>query len=319
MNKTWIWIALMLLMIAGGSYGLYIYLRPVPLPEQVVYGNGVVEGTEIRVAAEVAGRVVESELVEGALVAEGDLLVRLDDTDASLNKARAEAEIEALEAELNRAESELEVARHHLGTARTELDRVRKLEARGTVAPRTLEIAQNAFREAQGNVAALEAGKSAMSKRITAVQREIALLDNQISKTRITAPLHATVLVKAAEPGEFVQPGQPLVTLLDLTRAEVRVFIPESRIGQVELGAPARLRVDAFPDRLFEARVARVDQTAQFTPRDIHMPDERVRLVFGVMLAIDNPDGVLKPGMPTDAWILWQPDAGWPERLFVPT
>ena len=49
------------------------------------------------------------------------------------------------------------------------------------------------------------------------------------------------------------------------------------------------------------------------------MPDERVRLVFGVTLAIDNPDGVLKPGMPTDAWILWQPDAGWPERLFVPT
>ena len=209
MSKTWIWTAIVLLLIAGGSYGLYVYLRPVPLPEQVVYGNGVVEGTEIRVAAEVAGRVVESELVEGALVAEGDLLVRLDDTDANLNKARAEAEIEALEAELNRAESELEVARHHLGTARTELDRVRKLEARGTVAPRTLEIAQNAFREAQGNVAALEAGKSAMSKRITAVQREIALLDNQISKTRITAPLHATVLVKAAEPGEFVHGDSP--------------------------------------------------------------------------------------------------------------
>lgn len=158
-----------------------------------------------------------------------------------------------------------------------------------------------------------------MGKRIIAVRREIDLLDNQMSKTRITAPLTATVLIRAVEPGEFVQPGQPLVTMLDLTSAEVRVFIPESRIGQVELGAPARLRVDAFPDRLFEARVARVDQTAQFTPRDIHMPDERVRLVFGVVLVIDNPDGVLKPGMPADVWILWQPDAGWPDRLFVPT
>ena len=319
MRNTWIWTALVLLVIAGGSYGIYAFLRPAPLPEQVLYANGVVEGTEIRVSAEVAGRVVENNLVEGALVAEGDLLVRLDDTDARLNKARAEAEIEALAAELRRAESELEVAQHHLGTAEIELDRVRELEERGTVPAQTLDIAQNAFHAAQGNVTALEAGTTAMGKRIIAVRREIDLLDNQMSKTRITAPLTATVLIRAVEPSEFVQPGQPLVTMLDLTSAEVRVFIPESRIGQVELGAPARLRVDAFPDRLFEARVARVDQTAQFTPRDIHMPDERVRLVFGVVLVIDNPDGVLKPGMPADVWILWQPDAGWPDRLFVPT
>lgn len=319
MSRTWIWTTVMLLLLAGGSYGLYVYLRPAPLPEQIVYGNGVVEGTEIRVSAEVAGRVLVSGLVEGALVVEGDLLVRLDDTDAKLTRARAEAEIEALKADLRRAESELEVARHHLGTAETELERVRKLQERGTVSAQNLDMAQNAFHAAQGSVASLEAGRTAMAKRITAVRRQIDLLDNQISKTRITAPLAATVLIKAVEPGEFVQPGQPLITLLDLTKAEVRVFIPENRIGQIKLGAAARLRVDAFPDRLFEARVARVDQTAQFTPRDIHMPDERVRLVFGVTLSIDNPDGVLKPGMPTDAWILWKPDAGWPEHLFVPT
>lgn len=319
MHKTWIWTALVLVVMAGGSYGIYLYLRPTPLPAQVLYGNGVVEGTDIRVGAEVAGRIVESNLVEGALVAEGDLLVRLDDTDARLNRARAQAELEALEAELTRAESELEVAEHHLGTAQTELDRMRNLNERGTITTQTLEIAQNAFHTAQGNLAALEAGTIAMGQRIIAMRREIDLLDDRISKTRITAPLSATVLIKAVEPGEFVQPGQTLVTLLDLTEAEVRIFVPENRIGQVRLDAPARLRVDAYPDRLFEARVVRVDQTAQFTPRDIHMPDERVRLVFGVTLAIDNPDGALKPGMPTDAWILWQPETGWPARLFVPT
>ncbi|HNP37943.1 MAG TPA: biotin/lipoyl-binding protein, partial [Woeseiaceae bacterium] len=127
MSRTWIWTALVLLVMAGGSYGLYAYLRPAPLPKQVLYGNGVVEGTQIRVAAEVAGRVVESNLVEGALVAEGALLVRLDDTDGKLNMARAEAEIEALEAELTRAESELGVARHHLSTAQAELDRRQEL------------------------------------------------------------------------------------------------------------------------------------------------------------------------------------------------
>lgn len=318
MHKTWMWTAVILLLIAGGSYGLYVYLRPAPLPVQVLYGNGHVEGTEVRIAAEVAGRVVGSRLVEGGLVADGDLLVRLDDTEPRLNKARAEAEVDALGQERERLERELDVWRHHLRTAENDLARYGKLKDRGTVSPQRLEQAQNAFREAQGRVAALEAGIGAAGKRIIAARRELDLLANQIGKTRISTPLDATILVKAVEPGEFVQPGQTLATLLDLRRAELKVFIPEREIAKVKLGAAARVRVDAYPDRLFEARVARVDQSAQFTPRDIHMPQERVRLVFGVTLALNNPDGTLKPGMPADTWILWQPAMGWPERLFVP-
>ncbi|MGD9601809.1 MAG: HlyD family secretion protein [Gammaproteobacteria bacterium] len=318
MRTAWLWTAIVLLLIAGGSYGLYVYLKPAPLPAQLLYGNGHVEGTEVKVAAEVAGRVVESRLVEGRTVTAGALLVRLDDTDPRLNKARAEAEADALGQERERLERELQVWRHHLRTAESDLARYQELKERGTVPPQRLEQAENAFREAQGRVAALEAGIGAIDKRITAARRELDLLVNQIVKTSISAPLGATILIKAVEPGEFVQPGQTVATLLDLRRAELKVFIPERDIAKVKLSALARVRVDAYPDRMFEARVARVDQAAQFTPRDIHMPEERVRLVFGVTLSLDNPDGALKPGMPADAWILWQSAAGWPERLFVP-
>jgi HlyD family secretion protein len=126
------------------------------------------------------------------------------------------------------------------------------------------------------------------------------------------------VLVKAVEAGELVRPGQTAAVLVDLTRAELKIFIPEDDIGKVRLGAPARVRVDSFPDELFEGRVRKVDEWAQFTPRDIHMPEERVRMVFGVTLALENPDGRLKPGMPADAWILWRDGAEWPPRLVVP-
>jgi HlyD family secretion protein len=318
MRTAWLWTAIVLLLIAGGSYGLYVYLKPASLPAQILYANGHVEGTEVKVAAEVAGRVVESRLVEGRTITAGDLLARLDDTDPRLNKARAEAEADALEQERERLKRELQVWRHHLRTAESDLARYQELKERGTVPPQRLEQAENAFREAQGRVAALEAGIGAIGKRITAARRELDLLVNQIDKTSISAPLDATILIKAVEPGEFVQPGQTVATLLDLRRAELKVFIPERDIAKVKLSALARVRVDAYPDRMFEARVARVDQAAQFTPRDIHMPEERVRLVFGVTLSLDNPDGVLKPGMPADAWILWQSAAGWPERLFVP-
>jgi HlyD family secretion protein len=88
-----------------------------------------------------------------------------------------------------------------------------------------------------------------------------------------------------------------VAVLVDLGRVELRVFLPQRDIGRIRLGDPARARIDAFPEQSFEARVARVDQHAQFTPRDVHMPEERVTQVLGVTLALANPDGLLKPGM----------------------
>ncbi|MFU8877788.1 MAG: HlyD family secretion protein, partial [Wenzhouxiangellaceae bacterium] len=318
MRSGWLWTAVVVLAVAGGSYGLYAYLKPEPLPGQVLYGNGQIEATDVRLIAEVEGRVVESALVEGRRVARDDVLVRLDETDFRLEMARVEAEIEALAQERERARRQEELWRHHLGTAERQLDRLRRLLARENVPEHEVERAEDAFREARARVAVFEAEIAAIEQRIVASRQERELRDNRLAKARIAAPLDATVITRAVEPGEFVRPGQRLATLADLSRVELRVFIPGRHIGRITLDGPVRVRVDAFPDRWFEGRIARVDDTAQFTPRDIHMPDERTRMVYGVTIALDNPEGILKPGMPADAWILWQADADWPERLFVP-
>ena len=318
MRRTWLWTGVLLAVIAGGSYALYLYLQPQQLPEQLLYGNGHIEGTEVRVAAEVGGRVTDSRLVEGKTVGLGDLLIMLDDTDLELQRSRAEAVIETLQRQRERAVRELEVARHHLRMSESDLARYRELRARGTIPQQRLEEAENAFEGARGQAAALEAEIRALEGQTTAADRDLDLIVRQIGKTRITAPIDGTVLVKSAEAGELVRSGQTVAILVDLRRVDLRVFIPESELGKARLGAPARVRVSAFPQQLFEARVARVDQRAQFTPRDIHMPEERVRMVFGVTLALDNPEGVLKPGMPADVWILWRLDADWPDHLFVP-
>lgn len=318
MRARWTWTGLILIALAAGSYGLYVWLQPRPLPQQVLYGNGHVEGTDVRVAAEVAGRVVENDIVEGRPVQRGDLLLRLDDTEFKLQKARALAEVASLRSQRDASEAELQLWRHHRRTAETDLDRYRQLAKTGAVTPQRLEEADNAAKQAAGRVTALEAQVASLKARMTAAERELDLVALKIEKTRVVAPISATVLVKTAELGEFLQPGNSVAVLADLSRITLKVYLPEAEIGKVKLGAAARVRVDAFPQRLFDARIDRVDQQAQFTPRDIHMPQERTRMVFGVTLAVDNPDGRLKPGMPADAWILWQPQAGWPASLFVP-
>lgn len=113
----------------------------------------------------------------------------------------------------------------------------------------------------------------------------------------------------------MVAPGTPLVTFVDLSRLYAKIYVGQGELGKIRIGDPARVYADAFPKRYFEAIVSEVSEQAEFTPRDVHMKDERVNLVFSVKLAIKNPEGVLKPGMPVDARIRWDPDSSWGDAL----
>lgn len=318
MRKTWVWILGGIAALALAAFVVYRWLAPAPLPEGLLYGNGQIEATEVRVTAEVTGRVLESNLVEGRAVKAGDLLVRLDQTDLRTRLKQAEAAAAAAERAEKRLARELATARHHLETARADVARYRTLRAAGDVSAQALDRAENASREAQGAVEALTEGQAQAAASREAALREAELARSQMDKTAIRAPIAGTLLTKGIEVGELASPGRAVAVIADTARVELKVYVPEGEIGQVKLDEPARVRVDAFPRQYFDGRVARVDARAQFTPKDVHMPDERARQVFGVVLAVDNPGGYLKPGMPADAWIRWKPEVAWPEKLTVP-
>ncbi|BAU49805.1 secretion protein HylD [Sulfurifustis variabilis] len=318
MRRTWLWTLVALLALAGLSYALFLWLSPPALPEGFLYGSGRIEATEVQVTAEVTGRVLESRLVEGRTVEANEVLARLDETDLRTRLKQAEANVAAAARAQERAAEQLRTWRHHLQTAQADLARYRKLRASGDVSAQMLDQAENRFREARGQVEALTAALAQAAARREAAAREVELLRSQLDKTVIRAPIAGTVLTKGIEVGELATPGRVIAVLADLAQLELKVYVPERELAKIRLGDPARVRVGAFPDRYFEARVARVDPRAQFTPKDVHMPDERARLVFGVMLALEGGEGHLKPGMPADAWIRWEPQAEWPERLVVP-
>ena len=128
----------------------------------------------------------------------------------------------------------------------------------------------------------------------------------------IRSPLQGTVLTRNVELGEHVNPGTPLFTLVDLNKLYLKVYVPEPDVGKVRLGALARVYVNAYPERHFNAQVSKVANRAEFTPKSVETREERVKLVFAVELSIaDNPGEVLKPGMPADAVIRWQEETPW--------
>lgn len=318
MRKTWLWTLIGMIALASISYAVFLWLLPPALPEGILYGNGRIEATEVTVSAEVGGRVLESALVEGLTVQKNDLLVRLEETDLKTRLRQAEANAAAAQRAQVQVERQIVTARHHVQTADDELSRYRKLRETGYVSSQMLDRVENQQREARGQVETLAARRSQAAASREAANREVELLRSQAGKAVIRAPDAGTILSKGIEAGEFAAPGRTIAVLADLTRIELKVYVPESEIGKIKLNDPARVSVDAFPQRTFDARVARVDARAQFTPKDVHMPDERARLVFGVTLAVDNPEGYLKPGMPADAWVSWKPGASWPDKLTVP-
>lgn len=308
----------MLAVIAALSYALYLYLQPKPLPDGLIYGNGRVEATEVRIASEVAGRIVESRLVEGRVFRKGDLLVQINDADLKLRLAQAQADRLALGKSRGKMQAALNVAGHHTITAQSNVTRYNKLSVEGATSQQQREAVENSLSEAQGLRQGSQASIGQIDAQVASADKAIALIQDQIVKSRIVAPSDGTLLIKVAEPGEVVAAGQSLAVMADLTRLELKIYVPEAQIGLIKLGAKGRVGTDAFPNHYADAFVERVDQEAQFTPRDIHMPDERARTVFGVTLAVFNPHGEFKPGMPVDAWVKWRNELVWPVRLLVP-
>lgn len=311
-------IALLLIAVVGASAYVYWRLQPEPQPTQIVYGSGRIEADEVRIAPEVPGRLVELRRREGEVVHAGELVARIDPIDFELQAGQASAQLTAARRSASQIDAQTHLARHHAETSRTDLARYETLRGQGWVTVQQLDVRRNAYMAAADQVSVLGQQRAQADAQSDVAARSLALARERLGRTRIYSPLSGRVLERLAEPGEVVAAGQPVVVVANLGRVRLKLFVSEADLGRLRLGAPVRIRVDAFPDRTFDARVAQVDAQAQFTPRDVHMKDERARTVYGVTLEAANPQGLLKPGMPADAWILWDAARGWPANLMVP-
>ena len=111
------------------------------------------------------------------------------------------------------------------------------------------------------------------------------------------------VLSKNIEPGEYVSPGTPVITVGDLSQVWVRAYINETELGKVKVGQKVRVTVDTFPGKYYDGRISFISSQSEFTPKNIQTQKERVKLVYRIKVDIPNPQMELKPGMPADGEI----------------
>ena len=213
----------------------------------------------------------------------------------------SQAYFEEVSARYRNAEANLLAARKGLEEAGATQEKARSASGEATVRGKDVQ------RVAAERTRLLASRATAQSQERVARAR-VAELEAQWADARIVSPADATVIAKLIQPGELVAAGRPLATLVDLRELNVRVFIAERDIGRVRLGDGVRIRIDAFPNRDFQGKVVEIAQRAEFTPKEVHVKDERVKLVFAVKVRIDNPEGFAKPGMPADVRIAAAPN-----------
>jgi HlyD family secretion protein len=128
-------------------------------------------------------------------------------------------------------------------------------------------------------------------------------IEADLADLTIRAPIAGTILTRSAEPGKVIQPGQTILTMVDLNKLYLRGFVPEGAIGKVKVGQQAQVYLDSNPKQGIPAEVIRVDPEAMFTPENTYFKDDRVKQVMGLKLGLRGEYGYAKPGMPADGRI----------------
>jgi HlyD family secretion protein len=293
--------------------------------QQGIVASGTIEAAEVRISSKVGGEVLGLFVGEGDQVSTGQLLVQIDHASLDLQLQQAQAGVELAEAQLHllakgarpediqQAQEALTQAQENLRLAREDAERIRQLfasgsatqkqredaEARYVVAQAQFNSAQQALKKIQ-NLAQPEEIQAARA-RLEQARIAVQLLQKNIQDTAVASPLTGLVTHKLVEAGELVSPGTTMLILSDLSRVELQVYVAEPELGAITLGQAVRVRIDGGPQTEFPGRINFISSEAEFTPKNIQTRDERVKLVYRVKVEVDNPQGILKPGMPADA------------------
>ncbi len=221
----------------------------------------------------------------------------------------AQGYVEAAQAALAQAQAQYAGARQALQHLLDMRENPIELEAEVHATEAAYYQAEAAVGAAQAKLDLLKAGPTPEEVAVAEANLQQALaaleaLELQREKLVLRAPVEGLVVSRSIEPGEIAAPGATLLRLADLDQVKLTIFVPETQIARVRLGQPVEVSVDAFPDRAFPGKVTFIAHSAEFTPRNVQTQEDRAHLVFAVKVSLDNPEHLLKPGMPADATLM---------------
>ena len=318
--------------------GLLVYFGQKNNREKGLFYSGIIEATQANLSFQVPGRVAQVNVQEGQSVTKDQIIAELDRAEFESRYAQAKANLDraqktkqqletvldisrkTLPSEVARATANVKSVKDTLKDAEKNYKRFEDLFRNGVitekerdtmklnydVAKSRLAESESVLKLAQGNLTRIDAAKQDIevaTAQINSISASLNQASIQLAYTQFKSPIDGIITSRNIERGETVNSGREVLTVSDLSRVDLKIFVDETEIGKVKPGQKVDVKVDTFPGKTYTGTVSFISPEGEFTPKIIQTKKERVKLVYLVKVSIANPNFELKSGMPADAWL----------------
>jgi HlyD family secretion protein len=269
-----------------------------------VTGSGTMEAKEILLSAKIAGSLTALSVREGEAVRAGQVLADIDSEKVFLQKQQLLAGLQELRLNLISVGRGVALAKDNLDNVEKKYQRIKALLADGSATQQQFDDTETAFKAMQTQYENACTALETLKVKETQILIQVELLASQLRDCRVVSPIDGTVTETFVEVGEIARPGGAVINLADLQHLWIKIYVKEADLARIALDGAAELRITADPKKVFPGRVAWISPKAEFTPKNVQTKEARSDLVYAVKITVDNPEGVLKIGMPADVTIL---------------
>ena len=321
------------------TVGLLVYFGQKNNQQKELSYSGTIETTQAKLSFQVPGRVAQVNIQEGQSVTKDQIIAELDRAEFESRYDQAKANLDRAQKAKHQLETVLDISKRTLPTevaratanvtsvqdtlkdAEKNYKRFEELFGKGVVTEKerdtmklAYEVAKSKLTEsesilklAQGNLTKIDAAGQDIETANAQINANKAALNQasiQLSYTQLKSPMDGVVTSRNIEPGETVNAGREVITISDLSRVDLKIFVDETEIGKVKPNQKVEVKVDTFPGKIYTGYVSFISPEGEFTPKIIQTKKERVKLVYLVKVSIVNPSFELKSGMPADALLV---------------
>jgi HlyD family secretion protein len=266
-------------------------------------GYGNFEAVETTISAEGNGKLIQFNLNEGDLLKQGDLVGVIDTIQLALKKQQIEASKKVIISQSKGILSQLDVLKAQLNTAKQSQKRIEYMVSDSAATQQQLDDINGKVAVINNQMSSVIAQNEPTLSQLKNTDAQLKEIEDKLQKSNIINPINGTVLVKYVEPNEIVSFGKPLYKIADLTTMQLRVYVSENQLANINIGQEVVVKIDNKKAmKTYSGIITWIASEAEFTPKIIQTKEERVNLVYAVKIDVQN-DGSLKIGMPAEMWI----------------
>lgn len=314
---------IVIVLLAAGYFGYHQYqLKQAAEAAKTLTLSGNVDVREVSLSFRESDRIKEVLVDEGDTVKAGDVLARLDDDELNLQIQKTQSQIAAQQADVEKLHNgtrpeEIQQAQESYNSAQAAADNAAGTYARYQqifddvqgISEQQLEDAQ---KDAEAKAANAQAAKHKLEEaqngsryedvaageaNLKALQDELARQQYILSQYELVAPADGVIRSRLLEPGDMASPSTPVLKMSLLNKKWVRAYVKETDLNKVYEGQDAKVYVDGQEEPI-DGQIGYISDTAEFTPKTVQTDELRTALVYEIRVYVDDPDNVLRLGMP---------------------